>query len=737
MRYNVFFLVIVIFMFLSTTHILAQSVDYVYGHRNEKLEAVISRTHFTIAAESIEDLELGARAVSSDIKSTDTYDGGGYYWAVIDLEDSLHYESSYNVLRSKSYLLSVEPVFRVGQILTASSHFFYLKLKDALPIDRLNQLLLETNCKLTKVVGTTQWVQIEVTTASRANSIEMANYFFESGFFQKVDYGLFSKLETSCSGNSEPDFNNQWGLLNQSNQGVDINVCEAWPNTNMGAGVKVAVIDEGVVFSHPELTSHADNPSRHASTGGLQDPQQVSPAGGNYSHGTHVAGIIAAADNNEYIMGVAPEVDLFSLSIDLYFTTGSEWVALAEGIEWLWKDQGVDVINCSWMIAGDGGFAGTMVADAFEQALTYGRNGLGCVVVFSAGNTAPAVPYYESSVSFPARSHEDILCVSAINEEGEHYASTATGAEVDITAPGVMIMSLGQVGTFYDTGTSMAAPHVAGAAALLLSNDPCLTNKEVNSIIEKASYKIGDGNGYNYYDIQAAWSIFNSHRPNGDWNHYFGYGLLDVDRVINSTSEYFIQNTAVYSDTILARFGRIFAGESVDSDPIVPTGDVVIHPRATTIFQSDKEVTLDVGFEVKAGANFTACVKPYVGSCGTWLPAMRRTQPVFPGSRLTELSNSLDINRAYDSGKDELSIFHFYPNPATGYCYLKSLESFEGSIQVSFYNSLGTLIKNVSLFISGKDEVALLKLPEGERVIFIQACTELGCQTQKIIQHAP
>ena len=160
----------------------------------------------------------------------------------------------------------------------------------------------------------------------------------------------------------------------------------------------------------------------------------------------------------------------------------------------------------------------SILEDAITTAITSGRNGKGMIVVFAAGN------YNSSTVDYPANFYSDILVVGSINSADKRSSSSSYGTCVDVVAPGNQIWStLQQNQTGYMSGTSMAAPHVAGLAALILSINPELTGKEVVNIIEKTAQKVG---GYSYTTT--------SNRPNGTWNNEMGYGLCNAFEALSA-----------------------------------------------------------------------------------------------------------------------------------------------------------------------------------------------------------
>ena len=348
------------------------------------------------------------------------------------------------------------------------------------------------------------WYKLKVNSKNQS-SISLSNVFYETGSFSNVDPGFLFNFKENCT--NDDDFNQLWGLNNSQNPNIDINACEAW-NITEGNGVNVAVLDQGVFTAHNDLSTNISNLSYDTQNG-------TSPSvfTNDRNHGTHVAGTIAAIkDNDLQIVGVAPQSEIMSVSHILDITPNiSE--ELADGINWAWQN-GAHVINNSWGDQGGQFFNqlhSALLENAINNALTNGRNGLGTIMVFAAGNHSPAIDY-------PANSNPNIITVGAITSIGNRSNFSGFGNELDVVAPGSNIISTipNQATASWD-GTSMAAPHVSGIVALILSVNPNLTFQQVNDIIENTAQKIGN---YNYGNA--------ANRPNGTWNNEMGYGLVDA-----------------------------------------------------------------------------------------------------------------------------------------------------------------------------------------------------------------
>jgi subtilisin len=223
---------------------------------------------------------------------------------------------------------------------------------------------------------------------------------------------------------------------------------QAWEITR-GKGVKVAVLDTGIDYTHPDILPNY--------RGGISFvPTETDPRDHN-RHGTHVSGTIAAANNDFGVVGVAPSAYLYAVKV-LSSAGSGNWSWLIAGIAWCVK-TGMHVLNMS---------LGALEApEAVGTACDFAwRNGL--ILVAAAGNNDNRPP--RPNVGFPA-SYPSVIAVSAIDSPDVMAGFSSGGPKVELSAPGVNIPST-LPGNTYGTlsGTSMACPHVAGAAALALSS---------------------------------------------------------------------------------------------------------------------------------------------------------------------------------------------------------------------------------------------------------------------------
>ena len=228
--------------------------------------------------------------------------------------------------------------------------------------------------------------------------------------------------------------------------GVDRVEADLVWSTTSGDPVKVAVIDTGIDTSHPDLLANIK--------GGYSAVAYTTSYADDNGHGTHVAGTIAAANNTVGVVGVAPMADLYGVKV--LDRQGSGYLSdIIEGIQWS-TSNGINVINMS---------LGTSTYSATFDAACQAAIGSGVTIVAAAGNSGPG----EGTVGYPAK-FAGVIGVSAIDSSNAIASFSSRGDGVDIAAPGVSIYSTYK-GRKYSTlsGTSMASPHVAGAAALVLT----------------------------------------------------------------------------------------------------------------------------------------------------------------------------------------------------------------------------------------------------------------------------
>lgn len=250
--------------------------------------------------------------------------------------------------------------------------------------------------------------------------------------------------------------------------GVDrIDAELVWPTTTADP-VKVAVLDTGISLKHPDLAANIK--------GGINTINPKKSANDDNGHGSHVAGTIAAANNSIGVVGVGPSIDLYAVKV--LNAAGSGYFSdVIEGLQWA-VANGMQVANMSF-----GASSGTQsLHDAIIAAYS-----AGITLVAAAGNSGNSNP-----VGYPA-AYPEVIAVTATNSSDQVASFSSTGPEVDLTAPGVSIFSTYKRDTYTTlSGTSMAAPHVTGAAALVISakglTDPAAIKARLESTADNLGY---------------------------------------------------------------------------------------------------------------------------------------------------------------------------------------------------------------------------------------------------------
>ncbi|MBN1538629.1 MAG: S8 family peptidase [Candidatus Thermoplasmatota archaeon] len=277
----------------------------------------------------------------------------------------------------------------------------------------------------------------------------------------------------------DPDQEIPWGVLR-------INADDVW-DTWTGSGVKVAILDTGIDKDHPDL--------KYA--GGVNfvpvrrrvDPTNFNDDNG---HGTHVAGTIAAKNNEIGVVGVAPDASIYAVKV--LDRTGSGYASwIISGIEWAITNN-MDVISMSLGTSEDYPPLHTAITNAYNA---------GIVIVAAAGNDG-------STVSYPAK-YGEVIAVSATDITNTIASWSNRGAEIEVAAPGVSIKSTWNNGGYTTiSGTSMACPHVTGVAALVI--DKILT-PEVTT-----------------FDVDDVWTALENAEDLGTpgEDDLYGHGLVDA-----------------------------------------------------------------------------------------------------------------------------------------------------------------------------------------------------------------
>jgi subtilisin len=260
-------------------------------------------------------------------------------------------------------------------------------------------------------------------------------------------------------------------------------------NYYSGNGIKVGVLDTGIDTEHSDLTI----------SGGVSFVTSAPTYDDDNGHGTHVAGIIAAQDNDFGVKGVAPHVELYAIKVLDKYGSGHH-SQIIDGIEWAVQNN-LDIINLSLSSKEGSNALKLAVDEAYKKGLH---------IVAASGNHLNNTFSEDQSVMYPAK-YDNVVAVGAIDESNRHPNFSGSGPELEIVAPGVNIFSTFLNNTYeYHTGTSMATPYVTAVYALFKEAYPNLSAIELREKVNNHAKDVG--------------------APGRDVN--FGYGIIQAPKQV-------------------------------------------------------------------------------------------------------------------------------------------------------------------------------------------------------------
>lgn len=528
MNNKIYTLLLVFFM--SFIGMNAQN-SYFYYYKDQKIALNLDRKFLNInTSADFQKSALEGLKFKDVTLQDDNSTGENQKFGKLEFQSELSaadFEKAISDLRKVKGIKSVSLFFkRPNAPSIGTSSLFYVKLKDERGFELLKKTASENKVKIVEqIYGMPLWYVMAVEPENPSSSLQMANLFYETGHFEGIDPAFMFNFRSVCT--NDTNFGSLWGLNNSANPNIDINACQAW-TLSQGNGVNVAILDQGIHKTHNDLAANISPLSYDTQGGG----GSVFISGNN--HGTHVAGTVGAVkDNNLQVVGVAPKSKLISVSHSLGLVPNIS-SQLAAGINWA-VTNGADVINNSWGDQGGMYYAqlySLALENAIINAMANGRAGKGTLMVFAAGNYGSGGPVMD----YPGNFNDNILTVGSITSTGSRSSFSGYGPKLDVVAPGSNILStMPNNGTGSMNGTSMAAPHVTGLVALILSVNPCLTGQQVRDIIESTSQKIP---GYTYSATAG--------RGNGTWNNQLGYGLIDAYAAVQLAQQMYSPTLDLY-----------------------------------------------------------------------------------------------------------------------------------------------------------------------------------------------
>jgi subtilisin family serine protease len=471
---------------------------------------------------------------------------------IVNMIDETERNNLVAKLKNDSDLYSCQPIYTINTGLELGvTDEILVKFLDNVAqtqIEAINNLYKVTVIKKTEIYHLLK-------VPRGANALEIANKYFESGLVKFSHPNFISEAKCNYIPN-DPYFafqvalHNTGQLFNDNHtgtSGADIKAPEAWDLTKGNGNIVVAVIDQGVTSNHPDLPNSRQvrlNGSNFGS-GNANDPSPV----GNDNHGNSCAGVIAATqDNNEGITGIAPYCKIMPIRWD----ASTSVQGMCDAIKFA-TDNGADIISNSWGFNSDNPNLYPVIVAGIQYAVTKGRSGKGCVVLFAAGNTANHVDGNNGTIQFPGNVNvSGVITVGAsdrYDQQAQYSPSSNMGSNnnqiIDIVAPshraypcqiagetfemwsldipgdagynswhdsgncvnpptvGEILPSTGVNFNSYTGrfgGTSHSCPVVAGVAALVLSVNSNFSQQNVFDILTSNTDKIG---GYTYTNGQS------------------------------------------------------------------------------------------------------------------------------------------------------------------------------------------------------------------------------------------
>ena len=397
------------------------------------------------------------------------------------------------------------------------------------------------------------------------DSVNAPHYFGQlqtSGEIE-VAYPLIDRQHYPRWTPNDPYFSDQWHLENTGQDngvfGEDVNITGAW-NSVRGTGVVIGVVDDGLEWDHDDLKTNYESTLDYDYCNYDGNPN---PSGWD-AHGTAAAGVAAATGNNGIgVSGAAPDASLAGLML---IACGNSDSDEANALSHLNND--IDIYSNSWGPSDNGqtlSGPGPLMIAAFEDDAYNGRNGLGNVITWAAGNGLSNED--DSNLDGYANSRFTIS-VTAVDHDGDQTNYGEPGANVLISAPsdgsGVGITTTDNAGNNGYTssdytssfgGTSSATPLVSGVIALMMEANSNLTWRDVQQILVESARK-NDPN-------DDGW---NTNGAGLEFNHKYGFGVVDAGHAVDLAT-----NWETLDPEVNLSSGRITVSQTVpDNEPNNP-----------------------------------------------------------------------------------------------------------------------------------------------------------------------
>ena len=409
----------------------------------------------------------------------------------------------------------------------------------------------------------------------------------------EVAYPLVKRQMTPKWIPNDTYFSDQWHLQNTGQDngvaGEDVNITGAW-NSVLGTGIVIGIVDDGLEWDHDDLSANYQSNLDYDYCNYDSDP---TPSNWD-AHGTAAAGVAAAKGNNGLgVSGSAPDASLAGLML---IACGNSDSDEANALSHLNDD--IDIYSNSWGPSDNGnvlGSAGPLILAAFEDDAYNGRNGLGNVITWAAGN---GLSNDDDSNLDAYANNRFTISVTAVDHDGDQTNYGEPGANVLIASPsdgsGVGITttdnqgSAGYTSSDYTSnfgGTSSATPLVSGIVALMMEANSNLTWRDIQQILAESARKNDPSD-----------SGWNTNGAGLEFNHKYGFGVVDAGHAVDLAT-----NWVNLGPEVNLSSGRITVSQTIPdnapSSPVISThtvSDSLVVESVEVIFDADHPYRSDL-----------------------------------------------------------------------------------------------------------------------------------------------
>ena len=435
---------------------------------------------------------------------------------------------------------------------------------------------------------------------------------------------------------SDPLYACQWHLANPG--GEDVNVDGVWREGNRGEGVNIAIVDNGMDFAHEDLTDNVDSSRNHDYSGRGDIHSAVQ------HHGTHVAGILAARDNDLGVRGLAPGATIYGYNVLVEFTDLNVADAMTR------NGPLTAVSNNSWGPA-DGpafGMTSSLWEMAVDMGLREGYNGKGTFYAWAGGNGHLEG---DSSNLDEYANYHGVTAVCAVNRFDTRSDYSETGANLWVCAPsndsrlaGDGIVTTENSDRYREDfgGTSAATPVVSGVAALMRSANPDLTWRDLKLILAASARQNDPGNpgwedGARKYGADSDGDRYH-------FNHEYGFGVVDAGAAVEMAKAW----------DVIPSLEEVTAESGVLESPIPDAATYI----DTTTVTSDLTLDTKIGFtefvEIRASfehSSFRDLSIELVSPSGAVSKLVEEFDTLY-NSGVVRLNGQIRMGSARDLGED-------------------------------------------------------------------------------------